>query len=105
MKTRVLWKKSMLSILALGVFMGADAALGQRKSRHDTPPDLTGGGQPDDTRDWRLGPLGANGWVFNRNARQGASSLARQTLVTRVDENGPAAAALKVGDVIVGTAG
>ena len=35
--------------------------------RHETPPDLTRGGQPDDTRDWRLGPLGANGWVFNRN--------------------------------------
>lgn len=73
-----------------------------RAVRHQTPPDLTQGGTPDDCHDWRLGPLGANGWVFCRPTNRGASLLARQILITRVDEDGPAAGKLQLDDVVLG---
>jgi hypothetical protein len=67
--------------------------------------DLTKGAEPDTTRDWALGPIGANGWGFSRKARNGASRLTRQLLITLVDESGPAVGKLQVGDVILGTDG
>ncbi|MDX1683482.1 MAG: DUF6288 domain-containing protein, partial [Phycisphaeraceae bacterium] len=94
------WHALWILIVALAFAAPAEARRG--KNIHQSPPDLTAGGEPDDTRDWRLGPLGANGWVFNRNSRRGASREARQILITRVDEDGPAHGQLKVGDVIVG---
>lgn len=68
-------------------------------------PDLTNGGQPDETRDWTMGPIGANGWCFSQRAGHGGSSKSRQILVTLVDPTGPAAGKLNVGDVIVGIDG
>jgi hypothetical protein len=69
------------------------------------PLDLTRSGTPGATRDWRLGPLGANGWCFHRTTSEGASRKARQILMTAVDKNGPAAGKLEVGDVILGAGG
>lgn len=89
-----------LTLALLGLWVPAHAA--KRPFVHQTPPDLTAGGKPDDTRDWRLGPLGANGWVFNRQTRKGASLEARQILITRVDEDGPSNGKLQVDDVILG---
>jgi hypothetical protein len=90
-----------LVIGAIGLLaMPADARV--KRNIHQTPPDLTQGGEPDDTRDWALGPLGANGWGFSRDSRRGASSEARQIQITRVDEHGPAHGKLAVGDVILG---
>lgn len=80
-------------------------AAGPKKNFHKDPPDLTQGGKPDDSLDWRLGPIGANGWCFSRNTGNGASALARQILITRVDTNGPAAGKLQLDDVIVGIGG
>jgi hypothetical protein len=74
----------------------------ERPKIHKTPPDLTAGGQPDDARDWRLGPIGGNGWVFARTTGHGASREARQILITRVDQDGPADGILQPGDVITG---
>jgi hypothetical protein len=68
-------------------------------------PDLTKGGEPDETRDWTLGPIGANGWGHSQRAGHGGSSKARQLLITLVDSAGPAAGKLKVGDVILGVGG
>lgn len=76
-----------------------------KKVFHTTPPDLTKGGAPDDTRDWSLGPIGANGWGFSRNTKNGGSALARQLLITRVETNTPADGALCVGDIILGVDG
>lgn len=76
-----------------------------KRNIHQTPPDLTQGGQPDDTRDWRLGPIGANGWGFSRNTRNGASLEARQILITLVDKDGPSHGKLEVDDVILGVNG
>lgn len=67
-----------------------------------TVPDLTKGGKPDETRDWALGPLGVNGWGFSMKPGDGASSKARQLLITLVDTAGPSAGKLKKGDVLVG---
>lgn len=69
------------------------------------PLDLTRTGKPGNTRDWALGPIGVNGWGFSRTPGRGASRLARQLIVTRVDETGPASGILKVGDVILGVDG
>ena len=93
------------AVLCTVLFCDTTTAAAKKKVFHDTPPDLTKGGQPDDTRDWRLGPLGANGWVFNRATRAGASREARQILITRVDKGAPADGKLKVGDVILGVNG
>lgn len=95
----------MIAAVILTLGMSLDATARKRPFIHKAPPDLTQDGEPDDTRDWRLGPIGANGWVFSRNSRQGASRLARQILVTAVDEDGPAAGKLQVDDVILGTYG
>ncbi|MBT3294842.1 MAG: PDZ domain-containing protein [Verrucomicrobia bacterium] len=81
------------------------AAPAGRPVMHQTPPDLTQGGTVDDSHDWRLGPMGANGWGFSRRTNRGASSLARQIVITRVDEDGPAAGKLQLGDVILGVDG
>lgn len=72
---------------------------------HKSPPDLTQGGKPDDSRDYRLGPMGVNGWVFNQQSNRGASLLARQILITAVDKDGPSAGTLAVGDVVLGAYG
>lgn len=72
---------------------------------HKAPPDLTQGGMPDDTHDWSLGPIGANGWCFSQTANQGASELARQILITWIDPCGPAVDKLELGDVILGISG
>jgi len=95
----------LLGVALLVLSTTADAAPRKKKFFHTTPPDLTSGGKPDDSRDWRLGPIGASGWVFHRRSRQGASALARQVLVTGVDEGGPAAGKLQLDDVITGVAG
>ncbi|MDT8390418.1 MAG: DUF6288 domain-containing protein [Lentisphaeria bacterium] len=91
------WRKALPKV-ASGAVIG-------RAAGHKLPPDLTRGGVPDDTHDWRLGPVGANGWVFCQPANRGASSLARQILITRVDEEGPAAGHLMAGDVVLGVDG
>lgn len=67
--------------------------------------DLTRTGKPGNTHDWRLGPLGANGWGYSVSAGHGASSKARQLIITRVDEEGPSAGKLKLNDVILGSNG
>lgn len=67
------------------------------------PLDLTKGAGPGNTRDWRLGPIGANGWCYHLTSKNGASALARQIAITAVDKDGPAAGKLQVGDVILGT--
>ena len=102
MRTLVMAINGALCMALLFVSVSADAAGRKKHVFHQAPPDLTKGGKPDDARDWRLGPIGANGWTFHRRSRQGASALARQILVTRVDEDGPAAGKLLVDDVITG---
>lgn len=69
------------------------------------PQDLVHIGKPGPTRDWRLGPIGANGWCFHKNTRNGASSLARQIIITAVDKDSPATGKLEVNDVILGAYG
>ncbi len=91
-------------VLLLTLHTTADAARG-KKFVHEGPPDLTQGGKPDGTHDWSLGPVGANGWVFNRRPQDGASRLSRQILITRVEEAGPAAGKLQLDDVILGVDG
>ena len=97
--------------LFLGLSLGilscdtGNAAPKKKKLRFDTPPDLTKKIITDDTRDWQLGPAGMNGWVFNKNTRNGGSREARQILVTRVEKNGPADGKIKVNDIILGVNG
>jgi len=69
------------------------------------PLDLTQTGKPGSTRDWRLGPLGANGWCYHERAKYGASAKARQIYITAIDAKGPSAGELEVGDVILGAYG
>lgn len=69
------------------------------------PLDLRQTGKPGGTHDWALGPIGANGWGFNRNTRNGASEEARQLIITLVEKNTPADGILQVGDVITGVNG
>lgn len=66
------------------------------------PLDLTRTGKAGNTRDWRLGPIGANGWCFSKTTNNGATSKARQIIITAIDDDGPAAGKLAVGDVILG---
>ena len=91
-----------LSIVSIIAFALASPAAKPKRTLYTTPPDLTQGGKPDDSLDWRLGPIGANGWCFNRTTGNGASLLARQILITAVDKNGPAAGKLQLNDVILG---
>ncbi len=65
-------------------------------------PDLTKGGKPDDKHDWTLGPTGLRGWMW---AMRLQTTLARQILVTKVDQGSPADGRIKVGDVILGAGG
>jgi hypothetical protein len=65
-------------------------------------PDLTNGGQPDQTHDWTLGPTGARGWIWGW---LGQTTDARQILVTDVARGSPADGVLRPGDVLVGTDG
>jgi len=60
---------SLAACLALSLALTGTAEGRQKRFIHKSPPDLTKGGKPDDTHDWRLGPIGANGWVFNRRTR------------------------------------
>lgn len=69
------------------------------------PLDLTKTGAPGATRDWALGPIGANGWGFNQQPKYGASSRARQLIITLVEKGTPADGKLRIGDVIVGVDG
>lgn len=69
------------------------------------PIDLRVTGEPGPTRDWRLGPLGANGWAYSELTIHGASRKSRQMIITLVDEDGPAAGKLQVGDVLLGANG
>lgn len=94
-----------MAILCGGLSLSTSQAARVKRHFHKAPPDLTQGGKADDSRDWRLGPIGASGWVFTRNSRNGASLLARQILVTKVDEDGPAAGKLQLDDVITGVEG
>ncbi|MFU8780883.1 MAG: DUF6288 domain-containing protein [Kiritimatiellia bacterium] len=96
----------LLVVVLCGLGMQTSAlAQRVRPTYHKTPPDLTQGGAPDDTHDWSLGPLGANGWCFSLPTNRGASDLARQILVTWIDPSGPAAGNLILGDVILGVDG
>jgi hypothetical protein len=102
-------KSSMVRLsrfLVLGSFLASLstglAAPAKKKTFHKDPPDLTQGGKPDDSLDWRLGPLGASGWCFSRAPAGGASSRARQIVITAVDKKGPATGKLQVNDVILG---
>jgi hypothetical protein len=67
--------------------------------------DLTRTLTPGVTRDWRLGPLGVNGWCFHVKTKDGATRDARQIIITAVDETGPSFGKLQVKDVILGTGG
>ncbi|MFK7911467.1 MAG: DUF6288 domain-containing protein [Akkermansiaceae bacterium] len=55
--------------------------------------------------DWRLGPMGANGWVFCKLTKDGASRDSRQILITQVDKGGPSDGKLQLEDVITGAYG
>jgi hypothetical protein len=94
-----------LVLVSLLVISLSSEAARPKRNLHKDPPDLTQGGKPDDRHDWALGPIGANGWCFHVKTSAGASQRARQILVTRVDDQGPAAGILHVDDVIVGVNG
>ena len=64
--------------------------------------DLTKTLTPGPSRDWRLGPMGANGWCFHLRTKSGASMDARQIIITSVDKDGPSTNKLQVNDVIIG---
>jgi autotransporter-associated beta strand protein len=72
-----------------------------------TPPDLTAGGVPDNTRTINLGPTGMRGWVFHVNGggRTADTGDARQIQVKAVDAGSPAAGFLAANDVILGANG
>lgn len=63
------------------------------------PLDFTRGDRPGEAADWNLGPTGARGWLQARNL---ATSAARQILVTAVEAGSPAEGRLAENDVIVG---
>ena len=89
---------AMTSILTVG---GVVLAAGG--SRELPPmPDLTQGGNKDDTHDWTLGPSGARGWI---HGCKGHTADARQILVTAVTKGSPADGMLSSGDVILGAGG
>lgn len=75
-------------------------ARGKRTAR--PVPDFTQGGERDDKHDWNLGPTGARGWMWGMRIR---TDLARQILITKVEEGSPADGILKEGDVILGIGG
>jgi len=67
-------------------------------------PDFTQGDKIPEraTHDWNLGPTGARGWMYSNKME---TSEARQVYITEVAKGSPADGVLKVGDVILGTAG
>lgn len=76
-----------------------------------SPPDLTKGGAPIDSKggkvdpleqDINLGPTGMKGWMYHVGID---SSMTRQILVTVVDGGSPAAGLVQPGDVILGVNG
>lgn len=69
------------------------------------PQDLTQAPFAGRGHDWRLGPLGANGWVFCNLTQNGASKDSRQILITQVDKAGPCDGILQLEDVITGAYG
>jgi hypothetical protein len=89
------WRKGVIETVSLRL----------QSKQEQNIPDLTAGGKPDETRDWALGSIGANGWGYSQKTKNGGSDKARQLLITLVDENGPTANKLKVGDVVIGING
>ncbi|HUT35794.1 MAG TPA: DUF6288 domain-containing protein [Planctomycetota bacterium] len=89
-----------IAALAIGVWMAA----APRPCAAEKPPvpDLTRGGQPDQTHDWTLGPTGARGWLWGW---QGHTTDARQIRVTDVAKGSPADGVLAKGDVLLGVNG
>ncbi len=76
-----------------------------------SPPDLTKGGKPINTKgaevdplesDINLGPTGAHGWIYHVSVD---SSMSRQILVTEVEKGSPAEGILQPNDVILGVDG
>jgi len=98
-RTSVTWA---LALCLVSLISSSSEAQRAKKFFHQSPPDLTAGGKADDARDYRLGPLGANGWMFQRRTNHGATHEARQILITAVDDDGPSHGKLKVDDVILG---
>jgi len=113
MKPHILpWKRVVLTLLSSAMIcIWADAqqsppdipGLTARGKRLAKPvPDFTKGGKKDDKHDWNLGPTGARGWMWGMRLR---TDLARQILITKVDQGSPADGTLKKGDVILGVGG
>lgn len=93
-----------MGLLLLAAF--SSTAIGQT-----SPPDLTKGEPPIDSKgvkvdplekDINLGPTGIKGWMYHVGVD---SSMTRQILVTKVDEGSPAAGMVQAGDVILGVNG
>ena len=93
-----------LRIACLAVAV-AWASIASAAPKNTAPmPDFTQGGKvPEDAKhDWNLGPTGLRGWIYFNN---GATSDARQVLITEVDKGSPAANILQTGDVLLGAGG
>lgn len=101
-RSMVCLPRSLVLVCFLTCLGTGQAAPAKKKDFYKDPPDLTQGGKPDDTLDWRLGPIGASGWCFNRTPGEGASARARQIVITAVDKKGPATGKLQVNDVLLG---
>ena len=87
-----------LAAMAATVTVGIPGAEGRPQVQ-----DLTrGGGKPDQTHDWLLGPTGARGWVWGWRCQ---TTDARQILITDVAKGSPADGVLQKGDVLLGLAG
>lgn len=97
-------KTSLLTLALAAILAAHGAAFAAGKRVETAVPDFTKGDTlaKDAPHDWTLGPTGARGWIYTAN---GHSGEARQILVTAVAKDSPAAAALSVGDVILGVEG
>lgn len=94
------------AILVIFAVLGSTGFARQGRSEAVSGPrDLRKTGKPGKTRDWALGPIGANGWGFSQKSKCGASRLARQLIITLVEKGTPADGKLQVGDVILGVNG
>lgn len=89
------------ALLMIAALMNATTITAQDKN---SVPDFTQGGKvPQGARhDWNLGPTGLRGWIY---CDQLVTTDARQILITKVDEESPAAETFLVGDVILGVDG
>jgi hypothetical protein len=56
-------------------------------------------------RDKAMGPTGLWGQVYQLSMKKGATSEARQFLVTKVEEGSPADGKIEIGDVVLGASG